>query len=174
MDYIAGVIIKHGVKGIIIDTNLLILLIVGVYDIGYIEKISRVKNKGYTSEDFKALSNLVACFKTIYITPQILAELSNLSFKEGKKIDCYDEEFEAYVMNVVEIINNSKEDFTTKEDLIKFPYFRKFGFTDMSILSLAQKESLPVITDDLRLHNLFINLGIESLNMDTIRMNFIN
>jgi rRNA-processing protein FCF1 len=173
MDYIAGVVQKYKTKGIIVDTNLLILYIVGFYNIDYIERFARVKNKKYSKEDFGALARLISLFKVIFVTPQILAELSNLSFKNEKNRDFEDDNFNGYLVEVIRIITGAKENFSPKEKLMDIAQFCKFGFTDISILDLAQQERLPVITDDLRLHHLLINLGVDSLNMNTIRTQII-
>ncbi|KKQ46175.1 MAG: hypothetical protein US63_C0005G0017 [Candidatus Moranbacteria bacterium GW2011_GWC2_37_8] len=165
MDYLKAVIIDYKEKGIIIDTNLLVLYIVGFYDAEYIEKFQRVKNKGYTKEDFEALLKLVSPFNKIFITPQILAEVSNLTFNDIK-----DNRFLEYFNEVLRIIGDIEEHHISKNMLLKMPMLSKFGFTDSSIMELAQKEDLPVITDDFPLYSLLINSGISAINMTHIRI----
>ena len=164
MDYIRGIIIEYKSKGIIIDTNLLILFIVGKYDILYIEKCNRVKDKKYTVDDYKFINNLLSLFYKIYVTPHVLAELSNLSFKDIK-----DQAFLEYFEYVLKIIKATLEVHISKDIILDIPMFKKFGFADTSIFELATKENLPVITDDLKLHHYLIGFGIRSINMDSIR-----
>ncbi len=170
MDYIAIILQKYKSKGIIVDTNILILYVAGFYDLCYLEKISRVNNKQYSKDDFEAIAKLLSKFQVIYITPQILSELSNLSFKDEKNRDKKDDNFSQYLLEVVRIITSTEEYFSPKNDLMQIDHFPKFGFTDMSILDLAIKKELPVITDDLGLYHLLINSSIDCLNMNTIRM----
>lgn len=164
MDYLKAIIIDYASKGIIVDTNLLILFIVGFYDIAYIEKFKRVKNKGYTKEDFDALRKLLSYFKCLYVTPQILSEVSNLSF--GNVLG---NAFNEYFAEVVKIISEAKEKHISKDIILKMPVLYKFGFTDSSIFKLAKNEDLPVITDDSKLNGMLNKEGIRSINMDTIR-----
>ena len=164
MDYIKGIIFDYKSKGIIVDTNLLILFVVGGYDISYIEKCNRIKNKRYTIEDYRFVNNLLASFAKIYVTPQVLAEFSNLSFNDIKG-----QAFLKYFEYVLKIIRESSEGYISKDIILNISMFKKFGFTDASIFKLASKEKLPVITDDLPLHHYLINCGIRSINMDSIR-----
>jgi hypothetical protein len=65
-------------KGIvIIDTNIMVLLIVGAASKEYITKHKRLE--GYTIDDFDLLGLLVAEFSEIVLLPHILAEVSNIS-----------------------------------------------------------------------------------------------
>jgi hypothetical protein len=164
MDILKGILYEYTSKGIIVDTNLIILYIVGFYDITYIEKFGRVKNKGYTKEDFLALKKLLESFRSLFLTPQILAEISNLSFN-----DVSDKRFVAYFDEMLRVITNVNEKYIPKNILVKIPSLIKFGFTDLSIFELAKKENLPVVTDDFKLHGFLSFHGIRSINMDQIR-----
>ncbi len=164
MDYLKGIICNYKNKGIVVDTNLLILLIVGKFNIAYIEKCSRVKDKQYTINDYRFVNNLLSLFVKIYVTPQVLAEFSNLSFGDIK-----DRAFLKYFEFVLEIIKGVSEEYISKDIILDIPIFRKFGFADASIFELASKEQLPVITDDMPLHHYLITSGISSINMDHIR-----
>ena len=62
--------------GIFIDTNLLLLLVVGSADKDIIAKHKRLR--GYTAEDYDTLLGLLDRFRQILVTPHTLAETSNL------------------------------------------------------------------------------------------------
>ena len=79
MDYFISLILKYSQTGIIIDTNLLLLYLVGQYDQNMIGSFKGTLS--YSEEDFKIVLGVLARFKKIIITPHILAELSNLSAK---------------------------------------------------------------------------------------------
>ena len=164
MNYLAATIQKYRSKGIIVDTNLLILYFVGGFDISYIEKFQRVKNKGYTKEDYEALVRLLSCFDRLLVTPHIIAEVSNLSFKDETSSG-----FVGYFKSVMDLLLKADEQYIHKDILLRMPHCAKFGFTDMSIVEFAQQEDLPVITDDFKLHGLLTNAGVASINMDVIR-----
>jgi rRNA-processing protein FCF1 len=165
MDYIRGVVVEFKSKGIIIDTNLLVLFIAGGYDIAYIEKCSRTKNKGYTRDDYIFINNFLGIFDKIYVTPHILAEFSNISFN-----NINNKEFLKYFEIVVKIIKGMSEEYISKDVVLKIPMFKKFGFADTSIYELAKKNNLPVITDEFDLHHYLITKGMTSINMDHIRV----
>lgn len=65
-------------KGVVvIDTNLLVLLVVGSASRSYIRKHKRLSD--YTSEDFDMLSLILSEFSEIVFLPHILAEVSNIA-----------------------------------------------------------------------------------------------
>ena len=64
-------------NGILIDTNLLILLLVGSYNEDMILSFKRTKN--YTVEDYRYLKLFIAGFEKHFYTPNILTEITNLT-----------------------------------------------------------------------------------------------
>lgn len=165
MDYVQIIISRYGKKGAIIDTNLLILYIVGLYNVDYIEGFKRIKDKGYTKEDFEALVRLLMLFKKVFLTSHVLAEFSNLTFNHKR----FDKDFDEYLSSVIIALKNIVEEHVKKNEILTSSFF-KFGFTDVSIMELAIKSGLPVITDDLPFYNLLSSRGISSINMNNIRM----
>ncbi len=64
-------------KGVLVDSNLLLLLFVGLFDPARIKKFKRT---GHFSEvDFRLLVNFLAYFDKAITTPHILTEVSNLA-----------------------------------------------------------------------------------------------
>ena len=64
--------------GIVVDTNLLLLLLVGLYDKSLIKDFKRTQK--YDIDDFDRLRIVIYyCKNRIYTTPNILTEITNLT-----------------------------------------------------------------------------------------------
>jgi hypothetical protein len=145
-------------KGLIIDTNLLLLLVVGLYDRNFINKFKRVS--AYNIEDFETLRKFTSKFKIIIITPHILAELSNLSFNiEGKRL-------KKYFYFFSNILYPYKEVYLHKNILLNLELAGKIGITDCGIIETAKRHKCLAITDDLNvyLHMCYLNLPAVNFN----------
>ncbi|SUA59299.1 Uncharacterised protein [Oligella ureolytica] len=60
-------------KGLVIDTNLLLLFIIGfIDDARFIKSSNRLS--AYSKEDYKILLEIMSQFQTLYITPYIAAD----------------------------------------------------------------------------------------------------
>jgi len=62
---------------VVVDTNLLLLLVVGSASRTYIARHKRLQ--GYTADDFELVGLIVAEFSELIVLPHILAETSNLA-----------------------------------------------------------------------------------------------
>jgi len=63
-------------KGVLLDTNLFILLIVGL--VGSKHIATHKKLDSYSEEDFKLLVSILDTCRHLVVTPHVLAETSNL------------------------------------------------------------------------------------------------
>ena len=63
-------------EGLLIDSNLLLLLFVGLRDRDRIQKFKRTAQ--FTIRDFERLAAFIRRFKEVVTTPSILTEVSNL------------------------------------------------------------------------------------------------
>lgn len=147
-------------KGAIVDTNILLLFIVGCYDARLALVFKRTKK--YDSTDFKIIKEIIACFSKIIVLPNILTEISNLlgQFSEAQRQS---------------ILSALPSHFTVWEELYipsfdasRWKYFPQFGLTDSAIALLAAKEYL-VITDDGRFSALLQGLQIDVVNFNHMR-----
>ena len=152
---------KYYSKGIIIDTNLLILLLVGIYDINFINKF-KVAQK-YFKEDYNILYNFIHNFNTIFITPHILTELSNLSMKMN------DNEFKKYITYFIEILKESKEINIEKNNILSHKSITKLGVTDIGIMIASENNGYLFITDDFPLANISESKGLPVINFNHLR-----
>ncbi len=160
--WIDDLLAKYRNKGIVIDANLLLLYFVGRFDRDEIQRFKRTRSRGYTVDDFKIVSNLVAWFASVVTTPHILTEVSNLSSSltgSTKK---------SYFLSIVPAIQVLEEAFVGSADLANAAQFADYGLTDTAILEAATRPYL-VFTDDFPLSNLLQSLGRDVLNLNHLR-----
>lgn len=141
-------IIKYQPSGIIVDTNILLLFLIGSYDINFIKdcKLLNNSNKKYNDSDFELLKKIISCFKKVIITPHILAEISNLSIKQG----LFGPKLLSYIKTVILFLKKAEERHQ-KSDCIwgmELEILGKYGFTDMTMFELAKQTNMPILTDE--------------------------
>jgi hypothetical protein len=149
------VLVRNRNKGVLIDTNLLLLLFVGAVRRGLIGTFKRV-NK-FAPEDYDTLCNVVRYFGQVLTTPNILTEVSNLAGQlSGADRDACFERFAATVTIL-------EEKYIPSETVAQGRSFKKFGITDGGIAHLAGQSHL-IITDDFPLYHFLLNSGYDALN----------
>lgn len=149
--------------GLIIDTNLLALLLVGTYNPNYITKCNRTA--GFTLEDFLLIFTLSQKASKIYVTPQILAEVSNMIFEIP-----IGQEITEYLKQVLKVIESTEEHHSHKDLMLQHPnVLSKFGFADISLIKAAKEHQCLVVTDDGNLTGLLSSLRHDVLNLNSIR-----
>lgn len=83
MNQIELLIEKHRANGLLIDTNILLVLLVGRTNRHRIPECKRTQS--YTADEYELLERLVSQFKTVITTPHLLTEVSNLDPLNGKE-----------------------------------------------------------------------------------------
>ena len=73
----AKLVERHTPKGILIDSNILLVWTIGSFSLALIPNFKRTA--AYTLRDFKLLHNLLGRFKQVVTMPGIITEVSNLS-----------------------------------------------------------------------------------------------
>ena len=118
-------------KQILIDANLLLLYLIGQYDLLEIEKCKKLSN--FCKEDFKLLTQFISEYSKIVTTPHILTEICNLAnyYKGTKRDEIFSE--------IQNIIPNFLEKSETSELLVIGEPFIKFGLADTAILKWIKK-----------------------------------
>jgi len=137
---------------IVIDTNALLLLVVGSIDKKLIN--SHKRTSIYNEQDYYDLLNIIGDFKNLIILPNVWTEVDNLlnNFKGERKF---------YYHNVItEIIKLSTEKHIYTIDAINTVPFFNLGVTDCLLLILAKQNSL-LITSDSSLSDYAIANGIK-------------
>lgn len=132
---------KYRNKGILIDTNLLLMYLIGAtINPDFIHRFKRTQK--YVREDYDILNNLIRYFKRVITTPNIFTEVSNLTNSlEYKYKVLFTEIFAKNILLLDEHYLESKKAAGTSE-------FHKFGITDAVIFYVVSHKYL-LLTDDL-------------------------
>ncbi len=129
--------------GFFIDTNLLVLLIVGSVDRNLIPKHRRLQR--FTVEDCDILINLLDQVKQVFVTPNTLTETSNLLAQHNEP------ERSRFFDKLKLIIQESKEIVVASTDASRNKAFKRLGLTDSALLEVVTAET-PLVTVDLDLY----------------------
>lgn len=97
---------KHRGSGLLVDTNLLLLYLVGTTNKKRILNFKRTQT--YTIEDFDLLSRFMAEFKTLITTPHVLTEVSNLGNLQGQERAAFRSSFVSMIACSREHYNESR------------------------------------------------------------------
>jgi len=152
---------QYATKGILVDTNLLLLFFIGNFDENYIKTFKRTNR--YSIEEFNWVANIIDKFSKIIVTPQILAELSNLSKQMDKP------KLKQYFSYLVEVIKESREIYINKDQLMEINSLVAVGFTDFSIIKSAKEGKYLVFTDDGPLTGYLEKEKLDVINLNRIR-----
>ena len=77
---------KHRAKGVLVDTNLLVLFLVGAVNRQRIPSFKRTAGN-FTIEDYDLLVRLLNYFGRLIVTPHVLSQVSDLTDLHGKELD---------------------------------------------------------------------------------------
>lgn len=163
-DVITLMISRYRQKGILIDTNILLLFLIGTVNKDRITKFNRTQQ--FIPEDYELLLDFMAKFQKLITTPNILTEVNSLANQLGEpeRSQCF-AIFARFTQNV-ELLN---EHYIKSLDAVSTDKFIKFGLTDSGILTLAKGKYL-VLTDDLKLANYLRTVEIDVINFNNIRV----
>lgn len=153
-------IAKHAQRGIVIDTNILLLLVVGSIDRNFVSEYKRTAT--FTPDDFDLLETIVSFFRCIITTPHVLTEVSNLT--EGIKGVRRDEMLDRFIS----WMSKWQEEYTPTAGLAQAPIFRRLGVADSAVAALGERDWL-VLTDDLSLYLHLANAGHDVINFNHLR-----
>jgi hypothetical protein len=150
---------KYKHKGVLIDTNLLVLLVVGSYNSARIFSFKRTLQ--YTLDDFALLLKIMAFFERRITTPNILTEVDNLA----RQLPEREHEFVAGAIS--QLLLNFLEVYCPSLDAVRHHSYLKLGLTDCVTLACASE--ILVVTDDFSLSNRISSAGLDVLNLNHIR-----
>ena len=153
--HLLGLVQKYKRRGILIDTNLALLYIVGSLDSLLIRNHARTS--AFSIDDFDRLSRFVDYFEKKIVTPHVLTETSNLL---GKSVELRGV-FGAF-------INSAKEIPIPAKSVAATSAFLAAGLTDAGILSVAEKKYL-LVTDDGPLLGLSTGAKVDCVSLAQIR-----
>jgi hypothetical protein len=155
-------IIKYRSKGILLDSNLLVLLFIGLADPGAIQSFKRTKNHGFTEKEFILLRKIVENFPKIVTTPHILTETSNYIFQ------LYGANLRSTLEIAAKAVQSIKERRTEAKTLVQSSGFFDYGLTDSAILDLPAKKYL-VLSVDAALVIALNKKGVDAVNFNHLR-----
>ena len=161
-DEIGRLVAKYASRGIIVDTNVLLLLLVGLLDRQLLRTFKRTNQ--YIPDDFDLLVQFLRQFHRLVATPHILTEVGNLGgqLKATARAD-----FFRLLADFVTTID--EQSLPTRE----FPavgehLFPRLGVTD-SLTILVARQNLPVLSDDFDLVQALHAAGVEAINFNHLR-----
>jgi hypothetical protein len=161
MDLLEETVSRHRGTGILVDSNLLLLLLAGLCDRSLVTKLKRLN--AYRLEDFDLLFSFCRLFERTVTTPHILTEVSNLSEKgEASVVRLF---FEFLSRHFMKLHEHYEQSAVLAQDTL----FVRFGLAD-SGLSKASADGLLVLTDDLRLYAALERRGAPAINFNHLRM----
>jgi hypothetical protein len=160
MTEIQALFAKYRNKGILIDTNIFLLYLVGSVNRERISKFKRTMQ--FEAEDYDTLLQIVSNFTEIITTPNILTEVNSLANQLGEP-----ERSKCCQLFAI-LITQVKEEYLNSNDVAQQFFFAKFGLTDSGITQLA-KDKYLVLTDDFKLSLFLLAQGIDTINFNHLR-----
>jgi hypothetical protein len=150
----------HCRRGLLVDTNLLLLYFIGIFDRDLIQRFKRTR--AFTLEDHDVLLSLLERIQPLLTTPNILTEVSNLSGQLGEPMRAH--YFRAFARGISLLTEHYIES-TRSADT---EHFVPLGLTDSAILSLGAAGHL-VLTDDFKLSQRLQTIGADVINFNHVR-----
>jgi rRNA-processing protein FCF1 len=152
---------RYQQKGILVDTNILLLYFVGTTNRDRVGRFKRTET--FLPEDYDILVEILSYFSKIVTTPNILTEVNSLANQLGEpeRTQCF-----AIFAQGISIF---EECYLESKTIASDQHFTRFGLTDCSIVSFAREQYL-VLTDDLKLANHLQQQGIDTVNFNNIRV----
>ena len=137
---------KHTEYQLIIDTNILLLFLIGIYDQNYLKNCSLLKENGknYNINHFNLLKNILDIFlNKLTVTPHIISEINMLAQKtvdKGRKI--------AYIESIIKTLKKCDECHIEFNKIAQNNDVVEFGFADISLIESAHQSNYILLTDE--------------------------
>jgi len=124
---------------ILIDSNALIVFLVGVIDPRLLKNHKRTSI--YEEEDFNDLVAVIGDLKKVIVLPNVWTEVDNLlnDFRGHYK--------DTYVGEITKTIKATTEKFLASENATQSPSFFDLGLTDSLILEYSKKCQMLITSD---------------------------
>ena len=126
-----------------VDSNLLVLLVVGRTNKNLIEKHRRLRE--FQEEDYDTLVGILNQVHKILVTPNTLTEASNLLAQHGEP------QRSRFFEMLGILIDESEEIVVTSKAVSQTSEFARLGLTDAGLLEVISNSN-PLITVDLALY----------------------
>lgn len=147
-------------SGVVVDSNLLLLLVVGLAGEEYISRHKRLAE--YTVEDFRLLIQSLSGVERVIVTPNTLTETSNF-------LGHIAEPDRSYLFTAFrEFIGTAEEKYYASGESSRRPEFPRLGLTDSALLE-AVSDAYPLLTADLNLYLAALENGGKAVNFNHMR-----
>ena len=140
--------------GLFIDTNLLVLLVVGSEGRELIAKHRRLD--GYSVNDYDILLDLIRQVAQVFVTPNTLTETSNLLAQHGEP------ERSRILRRLKYIVHESEEVVVASAAATNNRRFERLGLTDAALLEVITPQT-PLVTVDFDLYIAALELGEDTV-----------
>lgn len=146
--------------GMLIDTNILLLLFAGRFDRRLIGTFKRLSQ--FIDSDFDVLEALVSRFSRLLTTPNILTEVSSFTnqLPENTRM--------AFFARFAEQLTMLDERYVASRDTAAGEDFRRLGLAD-AVTAVCAREGILTLTDDFRLAQTLGKRGLHVLNFNHLR-----
>lgn len=145
---------------VLVDTNLMLLLAVGLTDKSYIAKHKRLAV--YDIDDFDSVSEIVNGFAALVSCPNVWSETSNF-------VRYVNEPLRSRISETLrQLIGISEEIYTESRFATKRQEYSSLGVTDAVLLTMAQTGSV-LLTDDLPVYLAASKAGYQAINYNHVR-----
>jgi len=160
-DGITALLSRFRGRDVLIDTNILLMYIVGTLDPRLIPTFKRTKM--FTVDDYTILCRFLQHFRSIVTAPNILTEVSNLA---GQMADPRRTRVFQILTQAIKVF---PEHFVHSTVAVEDSAFLKLGLTDVVIAQIAVGDVL-VLTDDFKLSQHLERSGLDVVNFNHVRM----
>lgn len=142
--------------GLLIDTNLVVLLVVGTVSLDRITVFKRTSK--YSKSDYDLLVRIIKLArKPLYTVAHVLAEVSNLTVLSGAERLQARRVLKGIVADLLEPGIASVRAADARE-------YESLGLVDAAIATVAREHNCAVLTDDLDLYVSLARQNIEAFN----------
>lgn len=148
-------------RDLLVDSNVLALYVVGNHDTGLITRHKRTSQ--FVEKDFRLLDDFLRQFKRLVTTPNVLTEVSSLVAQIGGEAEV---KLRLVLAGLIPVFD---EKYIPSGGASQVAEFRRLGLTDAAVLSLADRDRLLVLTDDLPLYSALQRKGIAAINFHHLR-----
>ena len=155
---------KHSARGILVDTNVLLLYLFGKL---LPSAIGQKRLSKYGIDDADLVSQFVGRFGQILTTQHVLTETSNLARQivgGGLRQELSLRLYPLFCLESPGLLNSCHVD----GPAIDANLFARLGLTDAGLTSLVQKNTL-LLTDDLDLYISAVSTGGDAINFTHMR-----
>jgi hypothetical protein len=158
-DYVFDLCNRNRRRGVLVDTSLLLLVVVGNYSLQRVLTFDRLRK--YTLDDYVLIKKLMSYFERRVTTPNILTEVVDFARQ------LHEREHEAVSFSIAQLIREQFEIYVPSTVIAQDELFARVGLTDCA--TIASSDEALVVTDDFELEGRITSMGRDAININHIR-----